>query len=89
MMRIAEALRRLPPYRGDAIVVPAGVGATGSNRPAAPISTWPLVDPAMGGHAGWPGLALGRLRTQARAVRFEGDILMSLACCDDRRAGAL
>ena len=78
MMHMADAVRAIAEYRGDAIVIPgrsgrhwAGISETAFDMP--------LGDPAMGGHAGFGlGVALAQPNRKVILLDSEGDILMSL-----------
>jgi len=78
-MHAAEALKLLPSYRGDAIVVPGRGGRHWVKLSGTPHLDVPVGDPAMGGHAAFAlGLALAQPRRKVILFDSEGDILMSL-----------
>src|SRR5207244_6216577 len=79
MMRIAEALEAVRPFRENAVVVPGRGGRYWIDQTTHPELDVPLGDPAMGGHAGFAlGLALARPEKKVVLFDSEGDILMSL-----------
>lgn len=79
MMHTADALKLLPPYRGDAIVVPGRGGRHWVDLSAQPHLDVAVGDPAMGGHAAFAlGLAIAQPQRKVMLFDSEGDILMSM-----------
>jgi thiamine pyrophosphate-dependent acetolactate synthase large subunit-like protein len=79
MIHTADAMKLLPPFRDDAIVVPGRGGRHWVNLSQRPHLDVAVGDPAMGGHAAF-ALGLAIAQPQRRVILFdsEGDILMSL-----------
>src|SRR5262245_57209455 len=79
MMRMAELLKVLEQYHGDAIVIPGRGGRHWVTVSTSPRLDVPLGDPAMGGHASF-ALGLALAQPQKRVVLFdsEGDVLMGM-----------
>jgi thiamine pyrophosphate-dependent acetolactate synthase large subunit-like protein len=79
MMHMADALKLIPPYLGDAIVVPGRGGRHWVDLTQRPHLDVPVGDPAMGGHAAFAlGLAIAQPKRKVILFDSEGDILMSM-----------